>query len=153
MHTPADFNPAHALPASVGDDALAFAFVENRLVIGGLPNAAPTIPTLGQLDVAGVRGSRHYLGELAGVPCIAIVAPAGAAEPNGLTAVGLRAVFATLSEPLLRPLRDADARSRRRAGEGMPCLRPHRLSARIAGDDGARHPRPRAAARARPALS
>ena len=46
-----------------------------------------------------------------------------------------------------------DARQARRAREGMPGLRPRRLSARVAGDDGARDARPRDAARARAPLS
>ena len=91
-----------------------------------------------------------------------------APEPAGWRYAGLRSLFFRLPEAaararrarvpgrrmgphasLLRPLRNADARQGRRAREGMPGVRLRRLSARLAGDDGARHARPRAAARAR----
>ena len=55
--------------------------------------------------------------------------------------------------PLLRSLRNADARQARRAREGVPGLRAYRVSARLAGDDGAGDARPRVAAGALAALS
>jgi NAD+ diphosphatase len=101
MHTPANFNPAHASRAEIGESALAFAFIDNRLVIAGQADQAPAIPTLAELAAAGVSGTRHYLGELSGAPCVAVIAPDGAPDPRGLAAVGLRSVFPTLAEPLL----------------------------------------------------
>jgi NAD+ diphosphatase len=101
MHTPADFTPSHELPAAVGGAALAVAFVESRLLIAGDAKALPRIPTLAELDSAGASGARHYLGELAGVPCVALVLADGAAPPAGFDAVSLRAVFMTLPEPML----------------------------------------------------
>jgi NAD+ diphosphatase len=101
MHTPDGFTPSHALPAVVAGSALVFAFVGTRLLVTGSADAAPAIPTLAELDAAGVHGVRHYLGELSGVPCLAVVLPDDAPVPPGLTAAGLRALFFTLPEPLL----------------------------------------------------
>ena len=55
--------------------------------------------------------------------------------------------------PLLRALRNADAGQARRARQGMPGVRLHRLPARHAGHDGAGDARARAPAGARAALS
>jgi NAD+ diphosphatase len=101
VHTPADFVPAHELPTVIAGSALAFAFVEGRLLIAGEAPASPRIPTLAELEAAGASGARHFLGELSGVPCLALVLPDGAAVPQGFAAVSLRAVFMTLPEPML----------------------------------------------------
>ena len=101
MHTPDGFNPSHQLPAVVAGTALVFAFVDGRLLVAGSADAAPAIPTLAAVDAAGVRGVQHYLGELSGIPCIALALPDGAPAPSGFSAAGLRSLFFTLPEPLL----------------------------------------------------
>jgi NAD+ diphosphatase len=101
MHTPPDFTPSHQLPAVVPGSALAFAFVDGKLLVAGGADDPPVLPTLAELDAAGVRGAQHYLGELAGVPCLALVLPDGAPAPPGYRAAGLRSLFFALPETLL----------------------------------------------------
>jgi len=101
VHTPDNFNPSHQLPAVVTGAALAFAFVDGRLLVAGSADDTPVIPTLADLQAAEVSGVRHYLGELAGVPCIALVLPDDAPAPPGFSAAGLRSLFFTLPETLL----------------------------------------------------
>jgi len=100
MHTPEGFRPGHALPADLPATALAFAFRETKVAVGGRDDA-PTIPTLADIDAAGLAGARHYLGELAGAPCIALALPESAPEIPGLAFAGLRSLFFRLPEPLL----------------------------------------------------
>ena len=101
MHTPKDFNPSHRLPAAVTGAALAFAFVDGRLLVAGSADAAPAVPALADLQAAGMSGEQHYLGELAGVPCIALALPDGTPAPPGFSAAALRSLFFTLPETLL----------------------------------------------------
>jgi NAD+ diphosphatase len=100
VHTPEGFHPAYALPTELPGTGLAFAFRDGRIAVLG-DDRAPAIPTLAALDAAGLRGERHYLGELAGAPCVAIALPDDAPEHPGLTFTGLRALFFRLPEPLL----------------------------------------------------
>jgi NAD+ diphosphatase len=100
MHTPAGFAPSHAMPAVLAGTAHAFAFRDAKLLVAG-DERSPIVPTLAQLEFAGVDGVRHYLGELAGTPCVAIALADDVAEPAGFRYSGLRALFFALPEPLL----------------------------------------------------
>ena len=100
MHTPEGFRPSHTPPGELPGTALAFAFRDGRIAVGG-GEGAPTIPTLAALEAAGLRGERHYLGELAGAPCVAIALPDDAPEHPGFTFTGLRALFFRLPDALL----------------------------------------------------
>ncbi len=100
MHTPAGFVPAHAMPAVIPGTSLAFAYSDAKLLVRGTEDA-PTVPTVAELAAAGVDGVRHYLGELAGVPCVAIVLANGAEAPPGFRLSGLRALFFRIPEPLV----------------------------------------------------
>jgi NAD+ diphosphatase len=100
MHTPAGFVPAHAMPAVLPGTTLAFAYSDAKLLVGGTEDA-PTVPTLAELAAAGVHGVHHYLGELAGVPCVAIVLANDAGAPAGFRFSGLRALFFRIPEPLV----------------------------------------------------
>jgi len=100
MHTPAGFTPSHRLPAPVPGTALAFAFSGAKLLARGSAEAA-TIATLDELDAAGLAGDRHYLGDLAGVPCVAVALGDDVAAPPGFVAAGLRSYFLRLPDPLL----------------------------------------------------
>jgi NAD+ diphosphatase len=100
MYTPNGFAPSHALPATLPDTALAFAYGGAKLAVGG-SEEAPTIPTLADLRAGGSDGVRHYLGALAGVPCVAILLADDAEAPPGMRFAGLRALFFRLPEPLL----------------------------------------------------
>lgn len=100
MHTPEGFHPTHALPTALPGTALAFAFRDGKIAVGGRDDA-PAIPTLAVVEAAGLRGERHYLGELAGAPCVAIALPDDAPERPGFAFTGLRALFFRLPDPLL----------------------------------------------------
>ena len=97
MHTPAGFVPAHRLPADLPPSTLAFAFAGAKLVVRGSLDA-PAITTLADLDAAGLRGERHFLGALDGVPCVAIALDDAAAAPEGYASSGLRAFFLKLDD-------------------------------------------------------
>jgi NAD+ diphosphatase len=62
---------------------------------------APTVPLIAELARAGVDGERHYLGELDGVPCVAVTLPGEAAAQPGFRYAGLRSLFLRMPEPLL----------------------------------------------------
>ena len=81
LHTPAGFTSSHTLPAALPADALAFAFRDARMLVGGTDDA-PLVPSIAQLERLGIRGDRHYLGELDGTGCVAIHLPADAPEPE-----------------------------------------------------------------------
>ncbi len=88
------------MPAELPTSALAFAFRDAKLLVGG-EERQPTIPTLGEIQHAGIAGARHYLGELAGTPCVAIALADDAPESSGYRYAGLRSLFFLLPEPLL----------------------------------------------------
>ena len=100
MHTPQGFAPSHTLPAVLPGTTLAFAFSDANLLVAG-SDAAPTVPTLDELGAAGIDGTRHYLGELAGVPCVAIGLANPIAAPSDFRLLGLRALFFRVPETLL----------------------------------------------------
>jgi len=100
MYTPRDFVPSNTLPAALPHTAFAFAFSGDKVMVGG-DETAPTITTLGELARAGVDGSRHYLGDLSGVACVAIGLGNPFSIPDGFRLVGLRALFFRVPEPLL----------------------------------------------------
>jgi NAD+ diphosphatase len=100
MHTPEGFTPSHALPAALPAAALAFAFRDARVLVGGGADA-PIVPRASDLEALGIVGDRHYLGELDGTACIAVQLPADAPEPAPWRYAGLRSLFFRLPEPLL----------------------------------------------------
>ena len=100
MHTPEGFEPAHTLPAMLPDAAIAFAFSGDKMLVGGT-EAAPIVPTLGELRRAGIDGIRHFLGVLSSVPCVAVGLNHPLAVPEGFRLAGLRMLFFRISEPLL----------------------------------------------------
>jgi len=100
MHTPEGFTPSHALPAALPADTLAFAFRDGRILVGGTADA-PVVPVVAQLERLGLRGDRHYLGELGRTGCVAVHLPDDAREPEGWRYAGLRALFFRLPEPIL----------------------------------------------------
>jgi NAD+ diphosphatase len=100
LHTPDNFVSSHALPTVLPGATFVFAFSDAKLLIGGTEDA-PTVPTQDEMRAAGVDGIRHYLGELAGIACIAMVLAGDATTPAGFRFSGLRALFFRLPEPLL----------------------------------------------------
>jgi len=100
MHTPADFVPSHVMPQPLAEGALAFAYRDTKLLVGG-EDETPTVPTVATLASAGVSGAMHYLGELAGASCVAVALADDAPELPGHRYAGLRSLFFKLPEPLL----------------------------------------------------
>jgi NAD+ diphosphatase len=100
MHTPEGFTPGHAPPATLPADALAFAFRDTGVLVGGTADA-PVIPRTSELEELGLEGDKHYLGALDGTACVAIPLRADAPEPEGWRYAGLRSLFFRLPEPLL----------------------------------------------------
>jgi NAD+ diphosphatase len=88
------------MPAVLPTTALAFAFRDAKLLVGG-GEQQPVVPTLGEVERAAIAGATHYLGELAGTPCVAIALADDAPEPAGYRYAGLRSLFFLLPEPLL----------------------------------------------------
>ena len=88
MHTPDGFVPSHTLPAMLPGTTLAFVFSDANLLVD-------------ELGAIGIDGTRHYLGELAGVPCVAIGLADAISAPSGFQLLGLRALFFRVPETLL----------------------------------------------------
>ena len=132
MHTPEGFTPSHALPAALPADTLAFAFRDDKILVGGADDA-PVVPRSSELD-----GS--WASAATGITSASSTAsrasrfrfPADAPEPAGWRYAGLRSLFFRLPgaaagdrrarvpgrrmgphASLLRPLRNADARQGR----------------------------------------
>src|SRR5512143_507942 len=101
MHTPQGFASAHALPPVIPDEALAFAFRRDRLLVGTGPDDAVVIPTFGTLAAAGIEGTPHFLGWLAATPCVGVNLADATGEPAGLRYTGLRSLFFRLPDALL----------------------------------------------------
>ena len=100
MHTPDGFAPSPVAPAIVPATSLVFAFGGPKLLVAG-DERTPVVPLAGDLERAGVEGTRHYLGRLDGVDCVAMRLPDDAVAPAGHAFTGLRALFLRLPEPLL----------------------------------------------------
>ena len=104
MHTPAGFVSGHALPAVLPATTHAFVFSGDRLLVAGGEGATPAapvaarVPTLGTLAAARIDGPRHYLGALAGVPCVALRVPDDTPPPSGWRFAGLRSLFFALPD-------------------------------------------------------
>ena len=92
--------PSHVTPHTLAPSTLAFAFAGMKLMVAG-SDATPLIPSLADLDAAGVKGARHYLGSLQGADCIAIALADDAPAPPGFVLLGLRSLFLKLPEPTL----------------------------------------------------
>jgi len=101
MYTPPGFAPAHALPATVGGDAHAFAFRGDRVLVLAPDEETLLIPRHNGLADAGVAGTPHFLGMLGERACVAIDLRDDAAEPAGMRFVGLRSLFFKVPDELL----------------------------------------------------
>ena len=149
MHTPEGFTPSHVRPDSLPAGTLAFAFRDDKLLVGRPRGRARSSPNRPRSRTSASAATRHYLGELAGIACVAVPLPANAPEPAGLalrrSAIAVLPPARTAARDrsarlpgrrvgphasVLRPLRNADPRQAGRAREGMPRVRLRRLSAR-----------------------
>jgi NAD+ diphosphatase len=103
VHTPEGFAPGHALPASVPEGAIAFAFRDGKVLVSGdgEPGTEPRLPDWRDLAALGLAGRVHYLGALGGVDCIAVGLADDAPEPPSWRYAGLRSLFFALPDPLL----------------------------------------------------
>jgi len=100
MHTPEGFTPSHVAPSLVPGTSMVFAFAGARLLVAG-DELNPAIPLAGELERIGIDGTRHYLGRLDGIHCVALLLPDDAPAPPGYALMGLRALFLRLPESLL----------------------------------------------------
>ena len=100
LETPAGFMPLHAARAPLPDTALGFAFAGTRLLVAG-DERRPLVPLVSELTSAAVDGTRHYLGKLDGVDCVAMLLDDEPPVPHGYALVGLRSLFLSLPERLL----------------------------------------------------
>lgn len=101
MYTPPGFTPTQALPATVGDDAHAFAFRGDRVLVHAGDDETFWIPQHAHLASAGVAGTPHFLGLLGERACVALDVADDAVEPAGLRYVGLRTLFFKVPDELL----------------------------------------------------
>ncbi|MFO1415378.1 MAG: NAD(+) diphosphatase [Burkholderiales bacterium] len=101
MHTPHGFESAHALPPVIPDEAIAFAFRADRILVAGDPEGEPTVPTWGTLAAAGLAGAPHFLGWLSAKPCVGLNLADDALEPTGLRYAGLRSLFYKVPDAML----------------------------------------------------
>ena len=72
-----------------------------RRSCGAASDDAPAIPTLADLPRAGIDGDRHYLGELEGVPCVAMTLADEPRAAGGFAPAGLRALFFRIPDAML----------------------------------------------------
>jgi NAD+ diphosphatase len=100
MHTPEGFNPSHTPPVTLPGETFAYAFRDDKVLVGG-PDDAPFVPHSSMLETLGLKGDRHYLGELGNVACVAVPLAPDAPEPAGWRYAGLRSLFFRLPEPML----------------------------------------------------
>jgi NAD+ diphosphatase len=101
LYTPTGFMPAHALPAVLGDNAHAFAFRAEKVLVHAGPDDTFAIPSLAAVTAAGLAGARHFLGQFEDAGCVALNLAEDAMEPAGMRFVGLRTLFFKVPEPLL----------------------------------------------------
>lgn len=99
MNTPAGFEPAFASSADPPGDAVCFVWRDDKMLArAGEP---PVLPRLSEVAQLGIDGSRHYLGRLEGVDCIAIRAASGTSVPESWEWRGLRSFFLQIPDPWL----------------------------------------------------
>jgi NAD+ diphosphatase len=101
MFTPQGFLPSHGASLSVATDGYAFAFRGERVLVHAPSEDTLSITSLHDLAVAGVEGSRHFLGMLGDRACIAIGLGDDVPEPPGMRFVGLRTLFFKVPDDLL----------------------------------------------------
>jgi NAD+ diphosphatase len=99
MNTPVGFEPALALPDAPSADALCFVWRDDRILAAA--GDLPALPRLSDVTELAIEGSRHYLGRLDGVDCIAIRAPGDAGVPAPWEWRGLRGLFLQLPDAWL----------------------------------------------------
>lgn len=99
MTTPPGFEPGHALPSDLAARALCFVWREDKILT--CAGDTPALPSLADVMRLGCDGTRHYLGRLDGIDCVAIRVASGTPEPAGWQWSGLRSLFLRLADPLL----------------------------------------------------
>jgi NAD+ diphosphatase len=86
-----------------GTPAYWFVFSTNRLLIKPASASSGTvhIPMARTIEELGIRPTRtQYLGTFEGHPCYSAEAPPEAADPEGLSFIGLRALYGSMDEDL-----------------------------------------------------
>jgi NAD+ diphosphatase len=99
LNSPPGFEPGFALPPVVAGDALCFIWRDDKLLVRD--EQVPALPRLSEAMQLGMDGTKHCLGRLDGVDCIAIRVPPETPEPGGWQWRGLRSLFLRLPDALL----------------------------------------------------
>jgi NAD+ diphosphatase len=96
MNTPPAFTPGVALPDQLAPESLCLIWRDDKILVRA--TEPPALPTMADAQGAGIDGERLYLGDLEGLPCIALHADAGSTEPAGWQWRGLRSLFLQIPE-------------------------------------------------------
>ncbi len=96
MNTPAAFEPGITLPATLPSSTQVYVWRDDKILVRA--TEPPAMPTLAEVERAGIDGTRLYLGRLEGIDCIALHAEGDAAEPEGWQWRGLRSLFLQIPE-------------------------------------------------------
>ena len=96
MNTPAAFEPGIALPGTLSPSTQVYVWRDDKILVRA--TEPPAMPTLAEVERAGIDGTRLYLGRLEGIDCIALHAASDAAEPEGWQWRGLRSLFLQIPE-------------------------------------------------------
>jgi len=99
MTTPPGFEPGHASPSALAANTLCFVWRDDKMLARA--SEPPALPALADVIGLGLDGTRHYLGRLQGIDCVAIRVAADTPEPAGWQWRGLRTLFLQLPDPLL----------------------------------------------------
>src|SRR5437867_3100261 len=99
MDTAGGSAPSHIAPEPLPGTALAFAFAQSRLLVCGDEQTA--LPSIADLEGAGLDGARHYLGRLDRIDCVAVTLADDTVAPAGASLAALRSLFLRMPEPML----------------------------------------------------
>jgi NAD+ diphosphatase len=99
LNSPPGYEPGFALPPALAVDAICFVWRDDKILVRD--EQVPVLPRLSDAAQLGVDGSKHYLGRIDGVDCVAIRVELDAPEPAGWQWRGLRSLFLRLPDTLL----------------------------------------------------
>jgi NAD+ diphosphatase len=99
LNSPPGFEPGFVLPAEIAGNALAFVWREDKILVRG--EEAPALPRMSDVMQLGADGTRHYLGQLDGVDCVAVRVAPDTPEPTGWQWRGLRSLFLRVPDAVL----------------------------------------------------
>ena len=101
MHTPQGFTPSHARPDALPADTLAFAFRDDKILVGGLRGRAFGARSRRRSMASASPATGTIWASSPASPASRFPLPPSAPEPAGWRYAGLRSLFFRLPEPLL----------------------------------------------------